>query len=295
MLRRALAWSLWPLGVALQASVVVAAAWSNPDAVNRAMGLTTVACLLLLLGLEQVLPYRQDWSVRGDREILRDLGHSVLYTSIGGNLAQIAFLSGFPWLLWRLGSADGLGAWPTTSSLLLQIPAVIVLGDFLEYWYHRLAHSTPGLWQVHAVHHTPVRLNVFKGPRHHVIYFLGRGLLVWAPLLIIGVPARLVAWQFAAVVLVGSLAHANIAFRLPGFVHRILVTPEIHRIHHSVDSHQGNSNYSTVFPIWDRLFGSYLDPMSIEVRQTGIEHGLIRQRFLSELLLPVTFGRAAGE
>src|SRR5215472_1846707 len=295
MSRRVLAWSMWPLGLALQASVVVVAGWSDPESVGRAMGLTTVAFLLVLLGLEQILPWRHDWSVRGDREIWRDLGHSVLYTSIGGNLAQITFLSGLPWVLSRLGFASGLGIWPRGSPLLLQGAALMVLGDFLEYWYHRLAHTVPWLWPVHAVHHTPIRLNVLKGPRHHVAYFLGRGALVWAPLLVIGVPSRLVAWQFAAVVLVGGWAHANIAFRIPSFVHRIIVTPEFHRIHHSIDANQGNSNYATVFPIWDLLFGSHADPTVVEVRETGIDRDPIPRRFLSEQQTPLTLYRLARD
>jgi sterol desaturase/sphingolipid hydroxylase (fatty acid hydroxylase superfamily) len=235
-----------------------------------------------------VLPYRQDWSIRGDREIWRDLGHSVLYTSIGGNLAQITFLAGFPWALSRLGLGGGLGLWPVDSPLLLQIPAVILLGDLLEYWYHRLVHTVPWLWPLHAVHHMPIRLNALKGPRHHVVYFLGRGVLVWAPLILIGVPPRLVAWQFVAEVLVGTLAHANIAFRIPAVVHRVFVTPEVHRIHHSIDPRHGNSNYSTVFAIWDLLFGSYADPGLVEARQTGIDRDPIPRRFVSELLSPVT-------
>ncbi len=289
--RHLLAWLLWPLGLALQASVVVAAGWSEPDSVSRAMGLTTVTFLLVLLGLEQVMPYRQTWSIRGDREIWRDLGHSVLYTIIGGNVAQITFLSGFPWVLSRLGFASGLGIWPVGSPFILQIAAVVLLGDLLEYWYHRLSHTVPWLWPVHAVHHTPIRLNVLKGPRHHVVYFLGRGVFVWAPLVVLGVSSRLVAWQFAAVVLVGSLAHANIAFRIPSFVHRIVVTPEFHRIHHSIDADQGNSNYATVFPIWDLLFGSHTDPRVVEVGQTGIDRDPIPRRFPSELLSPVTWHR----
>jgi sterol desaturase/sphingolipid hydroxylase (fatty acid hydroxylase superfamily) len=286
---RLLAWSLWPLGMALQASVLVVAGWSDPDSVGRAMGLTTVTFLLLLVGLEQVLPYRHDWSLRGDREMWRDLGHCVLYTSIGGNAAQITFLSSFPWVLSRLGFADGLGIWPVSSPLLVQVVVVVMLGDVLEYWYHRLAHILP--WLLHAIHHTPIRLNVVKGPRHHVVYFLGRGLLVWAPLLALGVPPRLVAWQFAAVVLFGGLAHANIAFRIPTLVHRIFVTPEFHRIHHSIDANEGNSNYSTVFPIWDLLFGSHTEPTLVEVRQTGIDRDPIPRRFLSELLSPVILHR----
>src|SRR5215468_1844124 len=117
---RLLARSLWPLGLALQTSVVVVAGWSDPDSVRRAMGLTTVGFLLVLLALEQILPYRQEWSIRGDREIWRDIGHSVLYTSLGGNLAQILFLYGFASALSRLGLAGGLGIWPVNSPLVAQ-------------------------------------------------------------------------------------------------------------------------------------------------------------------------------
>ena len=286
--QRVLASSLWPLGLALQVSAVAVAGWADPDSVGRAMGATTVAFLIVLLGLEQILPYRRDWSVRGDREIWRDLGHSVLYISLGANLAQMVFLTGLTAALSCLRIPAGLGLWPVGSSMLVQIAGVVLLGDFLEYWYHRLVHTVPWLWPVHAIHHTPIRLNALKGPRHHVIYFLGRGAFVWAPLLVIGVPARLVAWQFAAEVLVGTLAHANIAFEIPAFVHRVLVTPEVHRIHHSVDAREGNSNYSTVFPIWDLLFGTYTDPRLVGVRETGIDPDPVPRRFLAELLSPMT-------
>ena len=127
-----------------------------------------------------------------------------------------------------------------------------------------------------------------------MVYFLGRGVFVWAPLLILGVPPRLVAWQFVPEVLVGTLAHANIAFRIPAFVHRIVVTPDVHRLHHSIEAHQGSSNYSTVFTIWDLLFGSYTDPRLAEAHATGIARDPIPRRFVSELLSPLTFHRLAG-
>jgi len=291
MSRRWLAWSLWPLGMALQASVLTIAGWTRPDTVGRAMGLMTIALLFLLVALEQTLPYRQDWSIRGDRDIWRDLGHAVLYTGIGSTLAQITFLAGLPSVLSRFGFADGLGLWPERSPFLLQVVTVMLVGDLLEYWYHRLVHTLPWLWPLHAVHHTPTRLNVLKGPRHHVVYFFGRGLLVWAPLVVVGVPPGLIAWQFAAEVVVGSLAHANIAFRIPAFVHRIIVTPDVHRIHHSIEMAQGNSNYATVFTIWDRFFGTYTDPTQVEFGETGIDRDPIPRSFLSEFLSPVTFHR----
>lgn len=288
---RILAWSLWPLGIAVPTSVVVVAGWSDSNALVRSMGLTNIACILVLVWLEHVLPYRPDWSMRGDREIWRDIGHFVLYTTIGGNMAQIVFLYGFASALSHSGLASGLGIWPGNSPVVVQVLTVVLLGDVLEYWYHRLAHTVPWLWPLHAVHHTPVRLHTLKGPRHHLCYFLGRGLIVWVPLLLIGVPPGLVIWQFVAVVLTGALAHANIAFRIPAFVHRIFVTPEFHRLHHSIDAKQGNSNYATVFPMWDMLFGTHTDPMVAEARAMGIDQDPIPLKFLSELLSPVTFYR----
>jgi sterol desaturase/sphingolipid hydroxylase (fatty acid hydroxylase superfamily) len=232
--------------------------------------------------------HRPDWSIRGDREIGRDLGHSVLYTTIGGNVAQLMFLYGFASMLARLGLANGLGLWPVHSPVVVQVLTVVVLGDLLEYWYHRLAHTVPWLWPLHAVHHTPVRLHVLKAARHHFLYYSGRGLFVWVPLMPVGAPPGLVVWQFVVVVLTGAVSHANIAFRIPAFVH-LLVTPEFHRLHHSIDAKQGNSSYATVLPTWDMIFGTQTDPMVAEARKLGIEQDLIPRRFLSELLAPVTF------
>jgi ornithine lipid hydroxylase len=288
---RVLAWFAWPLGLVLQVAVVAAVGWRAADAVGGATGLTTVSVLLVLLGLEQALPYRRDWSVRGDREIGRDLGHALLYAGIGGSIAQVAFLSTLPWMLSRLGLARGLGLWPESAPMPLQVLAVVVLGDLLEYWYHRLAHTVSWLWPLHAVHHTPTRLHALKGPRHHLLYYLGRGVLVWTPLVAIGVPPSLVVWQFASVVLVGSLAHANVAFSIPAFAHRLLVTPEFHRIHHSIETREGSSNFATVLPVWDLLFGSHTDPMRVTVRETGIAGDPIPRRFPSELLSPLIWHR----
>src|SRR5262249_54498751 len=125
---RLLAWSVWPLGIAVQTAVVIGAGGSDPNSLVRAMGLTTITVILVLVGLEHVLPYRPDWSIRGDREIWRDLGHAVLYTTIGGNVAQLAILSALPAALSRLGFAGGLALWPASSPPLGQGVGVVVLG-----------------------------------------------------------------------------------------------------------------------------------------------------------------------
>ena len=106
----------------------------------------------------------------------------------------------------------------------------------------------------------PVRLNMLKAGRHHVFSFLLRGLIVWVPLLLIGTPPQLIVWQIIAVLVTGNIDHANIDFRIPTFAHRLLVTPQFHRIHHSADARQGNSNDGVMLPIWDLLFSTHTVP-----------------------------------
>jgi sterol desaturase/sphingolipid hydroxylase (fatty acid hydroxylase superfamily) len=117
----------------------------------------------------------------------------------------------------------------------------------------------------------PVRLNMLKAGRHHVFYFLLRGLIVWVLLLLIEAPPRLIVWQMIAVLITGNIDHANIDCRSPTFMHRLLVTPQFHRVHQSADAGQGNSNYGVMLPIWDMLFGTHTDPMRVEALETGIE------------------------
>src|SRR4030095_15695687 len=107
--------------------------------------------------------------------------------------------------------------------------------------------TSAALWRLHAIHHTSVRLNTLKGARHHFLYAFGRGVAVWLPLLVIGAPAELVYGQFIAVTITGLVGHANIRFRIPSFMHRLVVTPEFHRLHHAADPTIGNSNFGTVF------------------------------------------------
>jgi sterol desaturase/sphingolipid hydroxylase (fatty acid hydroxylase superfamily) len=128
---------------------------------------------------------------------------------------------------------------------------------------------------------------MFKAGRHHLLYFPLRGLLVWTPLLLIGVPPVLIVWQFVAIALTGNIAHANIDLRIPKLLQRLFVTPQFHRIHHSADFKEGNSNFGVMLPIWDMIFGTHIDPVTTEVRAAGIDGDPIPHRWLAELSSPV--------
>jgi sterol desaturase/sphingolipid hydroxylase (fatty acid hydroxylase superfamily) len=289
--RHLFTWSLWPLVFLVYVGALISIAWLAPLSLGNwlpVMGLTVV---VFLVGLEEILPYRSDWSVRGDREIWRDIGHTLLYANVGAIVTQLVFLAGATALMIRMGFADGLGVWPDESPFVVQVLLVIVLGDLLEYWTHRLTHSVSWLWSLHAIHHSPVRLSALKAGRHHVVYFLARGLVAWLPLVVLGASPQLILWQVAALSTTGFLSHANVAFRVPVFIQRAFVTPAYHRIHHSLDIKEGNSNFAVVLPIWDMIFGTHVDPVSTQPKAVGVHRDPIPRAFVSELLSPFTFRR----
>jgi sterol desaturase/sphingolipid hydroxylase (fatty acid hydroxylase superfamily) len=289
MLRIVLRSTLWPLGLAVFLAGVVY--FGDPRdgettylAASRMLG----AMLLALVALEVILPYRADWRFPWDRDLWRNIGHTMLYGYVGGIAATYLVFVGIAPLVAMLELPN---LWPTSLPIAAQIVLVLVVGDFFMYWLHRFAHRLPALWAFHVIHHMPQRINMFMAGRHHFLYLSLIGLLVWVPLVLLGAPLDLVIWQFVGLGLAGNIAHANIDFRIPGFMHRILVTPEYHRLHHSTDSQHINANFGGLFPIWDIIFGTFVDPVANQVRAAGIEGDPVPHRFLTELSSPLNLRR----
>jgi ornithine lipid hydroxylase len=289
-LRGALRRLVWPLCLGVNAtSILVVARWF-PQIVSPVSAITTLILLALLVVLENRIPYRSDWTMRHDPDMWRDLGHSLAYAGLGVNASRVLFLGVLAQAMSRVGLVDVLRIWPTRSPQWFQAAIVIVVGDFLEYAYHRISHAHHWLWRIHAIHHMPVRLSAVKGARHHVLYALGRAIVVWLPLLILGAPGHLVYWQFIAETMVGLPAHANIQFHLPRWAHWVAVTPDFHRLHHSTDRRLGNSNFGVVFPFWDVTFGTHSDPLRLTAGEAGIEDDVIPRRLEAEFGWPFVRG-----
>jgi sterol desaturase/sphingolipid hydroxylase (fatty acid hydroxylase superfamily) len=224
MLKTVLQWSIWPICLAAHTAPIVAASFFAPQLLSPVAAITTVVLIFALLGIEQRLSHRADWSVRGDSEVWRDVGHAIAYAALAINASRFLFLVVLASAISFIGLADVFGVWPKGSPIWAQVIIVIIFGDALEYFYHRICHTYPILWRLHAIHHTPVRMHTLKGGRHHFIYAFGRGLAVWLPLLVLGAPAELVYWQYSAETITGLVGHANIRFRIPAFMHRLVVS-----------------------------------------------------------------------
>lgn len=147
----------------------------------------------------------------------------------------------------------------------LQMPTALaaVLGvlllDLGDYLTHRLMHAVPVLWRFHQTHHSDLDFDCATHLLHHPVEVLITGVLLLAQVVLWGLPYESVLAFALLSVLAGPWQHGNL--RLPvavqPYLRRVLVTPEMHKVHHSSVAGDGNRNFSIVFPWWDSLFGTY--------------------------------------
>ncbi|HEY3487662.1 MAG TPA: sterol desaturase family protein [Gammaproteobacteria bacterium] len=135
----------------------------------------------------------------------------------------------------------------------------LLILDCLIYWQHRLMHRIPLLWRLHKVHHTDIDLDLSTGIRFHPLEVLLSMLLKTGFILLFGIPAAAVLLFEILLNGFSLYTHSNLALpaRLEPWLRRLLVTPDMHRIHHSLDRRETDSNFSFHLSVWDRLFGSY--------------------------------------
>ena len=143
----------------------------------------------------------------------------------------------------------------------LKIMLAIFLLDLLIYGQHVLFHKIPLCWRLHRVHHTDLNFDVTTGVRFHPFEILLSLLIKIVAIFVIGAPA--LAVLLFEILLNGSSMFNHSNLFLPQTVDRIvrkfIVTPDMHRVHHSVIPYETDSNYGFNFPWWDWLFGTYRD------------------------------------
>ena len=139
--------------------------------------------------------------------------------------------------------------------------AAVLLLDLAIYLQHILMHRVPLLWRLHRVHHADLDIDLTTGSRFHTFEIIVSMLIKGVVILLLG-PALISVLVFE--VLLNGMAvfnHANVS--LPPAVERVvrylLVTPDMHRVHHSTVKRETDSNYGFNLSIWDRMFGTYID------------------------------------
>ncbi len=141
----------------------------------------------------------------------------------------------------------------------LTIAIAVIALDLVIYLQHVMVHAVPLLWRLHRVHHADLDFDVTTGARFHPLEILLSLLIKFAAIVLLGAPAASVV--IFEVLLNGTsmFNHGNV--RMPAALDRVLrlfvVTPDMHRVHHSVNEDETNSNFGFNLPWWDWLFGTY--------------------------------------
>lgn len=153
---------------------------------------------------------------------------------------------------WGLFNLFGMTGW-------VELLAGLALLDLIIYLQHRLFHRIPLLWRLHRMHHTDLDIDVTTGTRFHPIE-IGLSLLIkMAAVLLFGIAPQTVLLFEIILNATSMFNHANLA--LPSAVDRwlrlVLVTPDMHRVHHSIHHWETDSNFGFCQPWWDRLLGTY--------------------------------------
>lgn len=200
--------------------------------------------------------------------------------------------------------------WPTISAILItqrhglgvprllgldgwgEIAATILILDMWDYWMHRTFHKAPFMWRFHRAHHSDMELDVTSAARFHIGELILSGcskclmILVWGPSL----------WGLMAFDVLLTAAsqfhHSNVAIPmdLQDRIERLIVSPRMHRCHHSLHRDCFNTNFSTIFSFWDRLFGSYhwsRDKAELELVGLSSPRGDVTMKIKPFLLTPL--------
>jgi sterol desaturase/sphingolipid hydroxylase (fatty acid hydroxylase superfamily) len=154
-----------------------------------------------------------------------------------------------------LDSLDYIRAWPDW----LKIAVSLVLVDFTIYWIHRAQHRFDFMWRTHKWHHSIEHMYWFAGFRtsffHSFIYNIPQTVV---PMQLFHLSPLAAGAAYSLALFIQFWEHTNVKVNI-GWLKYIFITPQYHRVHHSATTNQG-MNLGTTFSLWDRMFGTYVDP-----------------------------------
>jgi sterol desaturase/sphingolipid hydroxylase (fatty acid hydroxylase superfamily) len=159
-----------------------------------------------------------------------------------------------------------------------------LLLDLIGAWLaHYVEHKTPLLWRLHLIHHSDTHIDTTTANRHHPGESVVRFVFTLLAVVVTGAPMWLVFLYQALSVVLSQFNHANIA--LPRALDRalswVIVSPDMHKVHHHFVLPYTDSNYGNIFSVWDRLFGTFMDMdraavvYGIDTHLAEREHGTV--------------------
>jgi sterol desaturase/sphingolipid hydroxylase (fatty acid hydroxylase superfamily) len=169
--------------------------------------------------------------------------------------------------------------------------AVTIVGlDLTSYWWHRANHRVRVLWRFHQVHHSDPTFTTSTGVRFHPVELLLSVPIRLGAVVVLGAPAAAVLAFEVVFAFANLVEHGDINLRGERALTRVLVTPALHRRHHTRQGPERDTNFGTIFSGWDRVFGTYTPSDPVVRVDTGLP-GLVRVTLSEALVLPARSGQ----
>jgi sterol desaturase/sphingolipid hydroxylase (fatty acid hydroxylase superfamily) len=165
-----------------------------------------------------------------------------------------------------------------------QVAIYIVLSDFLLYWAHRVFHGAQ-LWRFHAIHHSAEEVDWTVAYRFHPVNLWLGPFLVAAIMMFLGISPAVLLFLVPFNTTVAVFVHANINWTL-GPLKYVVATPVFHRWHHTLPAEGGNTNFGSVFSVWDVLFGTFYMPGTQLPSRYGVDEINYPRGFLGQFIHP---------
>lgn len=242
--------------------------------------LNVLLTAMVFVPLERAFPRRADqstfrfgWATDGMHFLVSHLA-----------VQTLSFLTLLPaTMLAAVWQPSGLRVAVGALPLVMQVAAIVVLADFSQYWIHRLFHTVPVLWRVHAVHHSSTTMDWLAGSRLHVIDVLATRGLVLVPIFLLGFDRRALYAYLVVVSFHAVFIHANVRFRF-GWLDHVLTTPRGHHWHHAQTP--VDKNFAVHLPVLDRLFGTQHLPGDEWPTDYGIHGDPVPEGYARQLAYP---------
>ena len=286
LVHRYFPWVAYPLGVGIAIYLhITMLYWGTNLQVSTYVPVFLAAGLISLF--ELYFPNLQQWRPKID-----DVKNDVIYMLIVQTILPkvLAFLSAL--ILLRFVQSNDLSFssyWPHHLPNWAQAIAMILIADFLRYWFHVASHKNSFLWRFHAVHHSPKKLYWINTGRFHPIEKAAQFVFDALPFIILGINESVLALYFVFYAVNGFYQHSNIKLKF-GILNYLISTAELHRWHHSCIERESNSNYGNNTIVWDLLFGTRFLPVARNIEKVGLKNTNYPLSFLDQLKTPFVSG-----
>ena len=155
-----------------------------------------------------------------------------------------------------------------TNPTLKIVLSFLILDLFLYYW-HKLCHTYDWLWMFHRVHHNETHLTTSTAFRLHFLEIFFTNTIKAGVIVVMGIDQAIALIDEAITTLFVMFHHSSIITKSEKWLNKLIVTPLVHRVHHSTERIEHDSNYGAILTIWDRMFGTYITPKSCIVGIKG--------------------------